>query len=241
MLYDVGKLDAFYSGTRGKMVSKLLRKELRKLWSPSNTASNLVVGFPIGFFPIEVICPVLMPTEIGGMPLEYDHSVYSALFDSKSWPLESDSVDYILITHALEFISDQNSFLMEAKRVLKSAGNLIIMVPHRGGLWSRAETTPFGHGTPFSKGQIFNLLKNIGLSPEKCTRSLFLPPFSEKLPGALSDQIEIIGEHLLQHLGGVLIVEATKMVYAEPKKNRAKHRKPLFAPVKSQPAYSIPE
>ncbi len=241
MLYDVGKIDAFYGDARGQMVSKLLCKELRKLWIPSNSASNLLVGFPFGFFPVDVSCPILMPTEIGGMPLEHEHSVYSALIDSKSWPLESDSIDYILITHALEFILDQNSFLMEAKRVLKSAGNLILIVPHRGGLWSRSETTPFGNGTPFSKSQIFNLLKNTGLSPKKCIRSLFLPPFAEKLPGAISDQIEFIGEHLLQLLGGVLIVEATKMVYAEPKKNRVKQKKPLFVPVKSQSAYSIPE
>ena len=103
------------------------------------------------------------------MPLEYGNSVYSALIDSKSWPLESDTVDYIFITHALEFIPDQQNFLLEAKRVLKSAGKLILMVPHRGGLWSKADATPFGHGTPFSKGQIFKILKNSGLSPEKCS------------------------------------------------------------------------
>ena len=239
MLYDVGKMDAFYNGTLGQMVSKSLSNELSKLWSPTNTTSNIVVGFPLDFFPSDVICPVLMPTEIGRMPLEYENSVYSVLIDSKSWPLESDTVDYIFITHALEFIPDQQNFLLEAKRVLKSAGKLILMVPHRGGLWSKADATPFGHGTPFSKGQIFKILKNSGLSPEKCIRSLFLPPFADKLPKALSDQIEIIGEHLLQLLGGVLIVEATKMVYAEPRKNRATQKKSSFAPIKSHSAYSI--
>ncbi len=89
--------------------------------------------------------------------------------------------------------------------------------------------------------QIFKLLKNTGLNPEKCTRSLFLPPFADKLPEAVSNQIEIVGEHLLQLLGGVLIVEATKMVYAEPKKNRATTKARLFAPVISQSAYSSSE
>ena len=68
---------------------------------------------------------------------------------------------------------------------------------------------------------------------------MFLPPFADKLPKALSDQIEIIGEHLLQLLGGVLIVEATKMVYAEPRKNRVAQKKSSFAPIKSHSAYSI--
>ena len=238
MLYDVGKINAFYKHSHGQMVAKLLREDLSNIWEPSKTTSNLAIGFPFYFFPEDIICPVLMPVEIGGIAWAHNQEIYTAIIDSNSWPLESDSIDCIFISHALEFIPDHHSFLMEAGRVLKSAGKLILMVPHRRGLWLRTETTPFGHGTPFSKGQIFRLLKNTGLNPEKCTSSLFLPPFAYKLPEALSNQIEIVGEHLLQLLGGVLIVEATKMVYAEPKKNRAKTKARLFAPVKSQSAYS---
>ncbi len=241
MLYDVGKIDAFYNSTRGQMVARLLNKELSKIWTPSNKTSNLVVGFPSIFPERSAMFPVLMPSEIGGMPWESENAVYSALIDSTSWPLESDSVDYVLMTHALEFIIDKNGFLLEASRVLRSAGKLIMIVPHRGGLWSRAETTPFGHGTPFSKRQIFSLLKNTGLNPEKCTRSLFLPPFVDKLPRVFSNQVEIFGERLLPLLGGVLIVEANKLVYAEPNKNRVAAKKRLFASVKSQSAYSVEE
>jgi len=241
MLYDVGKIDAFYNSTRGQMVARLLKKELLKIWTPSNKTSNLVVGFPSIFPERSAMFPVLMPSEIGGMPWESENVVYSALIDSTSWPLESDSVDYVLMTHALEFIIDKNGFLLEASRVLRSAGKLIMIVPHRGGLWSRAETTPFGHGTPFSKRQIFSLLKNTGLNPEKCTRSLFLPPFVDKLPRVFSNQVEVFGERLLPLLGGVLIVEANKLVYAEPNKNRVAAKKRLFASVKSQSAYSVEE
>ena len=241
MLYDVGKIDAFYNSTRGQMVARLLNKELSKIWTPSNKTSNLVVGFPSIFPERSAMFPVLMPSEIGGMPWESENVVYSALIDSTSWPLESDSVDYVLITHALEFILDKNGFLLEASRVLRSAGKLIMIVPHRGGLWSRAETTPFGHGTPFSKRQIIALLKNTGLNPEKCIRSLFLPPFVDKLPRVFCNQVEVFGERFLPLLGGVLIVEANKLVYAEPNKNRVAAKKRLFASVKSQSAYSVEE
>ena len=241
MLYDVSKINTFYNHSHGQIVAKLLREDLSNIWEPSKTTSNLAVGFPFYFFPEDIICPVLMPVEIGGIAWAHNQEIYTAIIDSNSWPLESDSIDCIFISHALEFIPDHHSFLMEAGRVLKSAGKLILLVPHRRGLWLRTETTPFGHGTPFSKGQIFRLLKNTGLNPEKCTSSLFLPPFAYKLPEALSNKIEVVGEHLLQLLGGVLIVEATKMVYAEPKKNRAKTKARLFAPVKSQSAYSSSE
>ena len=98
MLYDVGKIDAFYNGARGQMVAKLLREDLSNIWDPSKTASNLAVGFPFYFFPEGMICPVLMPAEIGGMAWAYEQEIYTAIIDSKSWPLESDSIDCILIT-----------------------------------------------------------------------------------------------------------------------------------------------
>ena len=113
MLYDVGKIHAFYNGARGQMVAKLLREDLSNIWDTAKTASNLAVGFPFYFFPEGIICPVLMPTEIGGMAWAYEQEIYTAIIDSKSWPLESDSIDCILISHALEFIPDHHSFLME--------------------------------------------------------------------------------------------------------------------------------
>ena len=85
---------------------------------------------------------------------------------------------------------------------------------------------------------MFGLLKNCGLQQEKCTRSLSLPPFADKLPDAVSNKLEKVGEHLFQLLGGVLIVEATKMVYAEPKISRVKIKAGF---IKSQSAFSSSE
>ena len=42
-------------------------------------------------------------------------------------------------------------------------------------------------------------------------------------------------------LGGVLIVQANKLVYAEPNKNRVAKKKRLFVSVKGQSAYSVEE
>jgi len=70
---------------------------------------------------------------------------------------------------------------------------------------------------------------------------LFLPPFVDKLPRVFSKQVEIFGERLLPLLGGVLIVEANKLVYAEPNKNRLATKKRLFVSVKGQSAYSVEE
>ena len=110
MLYDVGKINTFYNHSHGQIVAKLLREELSNIWEPSKTTSNLAVGFPFYFFPEDIICPVLMPVEIGGIAWAHNQEIYTAIIDSNSWPLESDSIDCIFISNDLEFITDHHSF-----------------------------------------------------------------------------------------------------------------------------------
>ena len=217
MLYDVGKIDAFYNSTRGQMVARLLNKELLKIWTPSNKTSNLEDGFPSIFPERSAMFPVLMPSEIGGMPWESEDVVYSALIDSTSWPLQK-----------LRF-------------VLANIFFLYLLPKHHHYLTLRFCKVLWKYLSERKDRQIFSLLKNTGLNPEKCTRSLFLPPFVDKLPRVFSNQVEVFGERLLPLFGGVLIVEANKLVYAEPNKNRVAPKKRLFASVKSQSAYSVEE
>ena len=44
--------------------------------------------------------------------------------------------------------------LREIWRVMASGGQLLAVVPNRRGLWARMDTTPFGHGRPYSRSQI---------------------------------------------------------------------------------------
>ena len=39
-----------------------------------------------------------------------------------------------------------------------AGGRLLIVVPNRRGVWARSDTTPFGHGRPYSRSQITHLL-----------------------------------------------------------------------------------
>ena len=53
--------------------------------------------------------------------------------------------------------------------------------PNRRGLWARVDSTPFGHGTPFSRSQLAKLLKEALFSPEEWQHALYMPPFGWRI------------------------------------------------------------
>ena len=50
-------------------------------------------------------------------------------FDGGRWPVENDSVDFLLATETLEHVLEPEEFLAEARRVLRPAGRILITVP----------------------------------------------------------------------------------------------------------------
>ncbi len=87
------------------------------------------------------------------------------------------------------------------------AGRIILTAAARGGLWARAESTPFGHGRPFTRGQLERLVREAGLEPTAWSRALYMPPWTPLLP--LADGFEQIGRHVFPGAAGVIMLEAT--------------------------------
>lgn len=55
------------------------------------------------------------------------------LIQGYSWPLESNSVDFIICDNVIEHIPNPDQFFLEIRRVLKSGGYLCIRTPNRWG------------------------------------------------------------------------------------------------------------
>ncbi len=129
-------------------------------------------------------------------------------------PLPDSSFDRILVVHCLEHAAASSQLLREVWRVLTPEGRLMVIVPNRRGLWARAESTPFGHGRPFSRRQVETLLRQALFVTEGVSPALFAPPLSWRpvLTGAIG--LERLGAYLWPMFSGILIVEATKQVYA---------------------------
>ncbi len=64
----------------------------------------------------------------------------------------------------------------EMWRVLSPGGRIIVIAPSRSGVWAQMDTTPFGHGQPFSRGQIMNLMRSALFTPVHWGEALYVPP-----------------------------------------------------------------
>ena len=122
--------------------------------------------------------------------------------------------------------------LREVWRVLAPSGRVIAVIPNRRGVWTRTDNTPFGHGRPYSRSQITQLLRQTWFTPTAWGEALFMPPFAGGwfLRSALA--WERVGAALSLPLAGVHIVEATKQVYrAIPAKRERTRLIPALKPV----------
>jgi len=89
-----------------------------------------------------------------------------------------------------------------------------VVVPNRRGLWARLEHVPFGHGRPYTSRQLCQLLKTHGFVPKRTYRTVCLPPLYNRAMMRFAKTIEQLGQRWWPALGGVLLVEAEKKLYA---------------------------
>ena len=82
----------------------------------------------------------------------------------------------------------------------------------RGGLWARAESTPFGHGRPFTRRQMERLVREAGLEPTAWSATLFAPPWPPLFP--LADGWDQVARRLAPGSAGVILLEAGRRAYA---------------------------
>ncbi len=71
----------------------------------------------------------------------------SAVAEMHRLPVESDSLDAVLLPHTLDYTDRQHAILREVDRVLRSNGHLVILGFKPGGLWGLRRLVP-GAGLP---------------------------------------------------------------------------------------------
>lgn len=217
-------LQDFYSSMLGRVALRLLRPRLKRLWSDVHGQRLLGVGYATPFlrpFAAEAErVAALMPARQGAVFWSsYDGAIGEqhgqvCLCEEDSWPIETSSVDRIMVVHGAPSVESLDSVLRESWRVLTGQGRLLLIVPNRAGVWARFDNSPFGQGTPFSMGQIRQHLRDYLFVPETSERALFVPPTSSRLVLTAAPLFEKIGAKLFNAFGGVNIVSASKQVYA---------------------------
>jgi SAM-dependent methyltransferase len=227
MAIDVTELKAFYAGPLGSVVRRLLAHEIRAVWPDERGRRLAGLGFATPFLQLfrEEAERVLafMPATQGVIPWPESGPQLAALVDPIELPLPDACLDRLLLIHALDVDEGPRALLREAWRVLAPQGRLLVVAPNRRGLWARAESTPFGQGQPFSRAQLRRLLEETFFDPVTTTEALHLPPHVERIGLRSAFAWERVGRTLWPAFAGVILVEASKRLYAPV--SPARHRR----------------
>jgi SAM-dependent methyltransferase len=239
MHVDVRELREFYARPLGVVVRRLLVTRIRARWS--NVRGEVVIGLGfatpfLGAFRGEAaVLGALMPVGQGVLAWPPGGPYQSAGVDEDALPLPDASVDKIIAVHGIEGADNVRAMLREIWRVLRPEGLLLLIVPNRRGAWARRDSTPFGQGRPYSRGQLERLLKNSMLGPVEWMPSLYLPPIESGVLMRNAVGIERLGSRLWPAFAGVVMVEARKeMIAPVGKAERASVRE--FGPFRTAPA-----
>lgn len=236
MHLDAIDLKDFYAGRLGLMVRRLLRHRIRARWGNVRGLRIFGLGYTTPYlaeFRSEARnFGALMPAPLGALPWPDHGRSLTALVDETELPLDDESADRVLLVHMLEGSERSRALLREIWRVLSPNGRVLIVVPNRRGLWARVDTTPFGHGSPFSRSQLTKLLKDSMFQPESWHYALYAPPFDWRVLTRWPVFWERLGLVLWPTFSGVIMVEATKQVYAAmPVRETAQRTRRRIMPV----------
>ncbi|TCT05579.1 class I SAM-dependent methyltransferase [Aquabacter spiritensis] len=217
MFLDVVDLRSFYAQPLGVVTRRLLSRAIRSRLPDVRDLSLLGIGYAtpyLGVFREEAErCVALMPAAQGVVRWPSSGPTLAALADEGALPLPTSCIDRVIAVHLLEMTPDAAGMLREIWRVLSPGGRLLAVVPNRRGVWARLDTTPFGNGRPFSRGQVVRLLREALFTPVGWHEALYFPPVSSRWLLNTATAWERAGGSLSLPFGGVLVVEATKQLY----------------------------
>lgn len=215
---DVVSLRQFYTTPLGEAARVLVSRCIQSLWPEAGRDTLLGIGYPTPYMDahLQAGAPALvcMPAAQGAVywPPARDNLVFLA--QESQLPLPTDSINRIILIHSIEH-SDHLSWMMhEIWRVLTPGGRVLAIVPNRLSFWSRSPRSPFGYGRPFSTAQLRTLLAQHQFTLMRNRTALFTPPLYWRWLWRISGKIETAGRFLCRPLGGVLLLEAEKQLYA---------------------------
>ena len=234
MRRDVLELRQFYASDLGRAARAMVERKLVEAWGDAHGLDLLAMGYATPF-----VAPFQATARrvVAAMPAQQGVEVWPAegrnlatLTPEDSLPFTNALFDRILMVHGLEESADPVGLLREVWRVLAPSGRAIVTVASRNGLWANTEKTPFGHGRPYSRSQLSELLRDAELEPSGWTRALYLPPVGWMAGWA--EGFEQAGSRLWPGFAGLLLMEAVKQTFAvKPKAARVAVRaRPVLLP-----------
>jgi len=234
MASDVIDLRDFYRTGLGRVARRMIRRAVRRMWPDVAGMRLLGIGYPAPFLTVLAADTertlALMPASLGVLAWPGAGRNLATLADEGELPFADYSIDRILLIHALESSERAGPMLKEVWRVLAGGGRLLVVAPNRRGIWARLDRTPFGSGRPYTMSQLSQLLRDELFTPVGTGTALFMPPSRGRMMLRSAPAWERIGARWFPTFAGVVLVEATKQIYAKPAAARAPRRRLAYTP-----------
>jgi SAM-dependent methyltransferase len=235
MWNDAIDLRDFYRTSLGQIAQRTIRNRIRATWDNVSGLNVLGFGYATPYllpFREEAQRVVAaMPAQQGVLHWPADGPGSVTLCDETEIPLPDVSIDRVLMVHGLECSEQLRPMLREIWRVLADGGRLLAVVPNRRGIWARLDRTPFGHGYPYTPGQLNRLLRDTLFQPLRVQSALFVPPSRSRMVMASALAWENIGMRWFPTFSGVLMIEAGKEIYAATPEPAGKRRRRRYVQV----------
>ena len=218
MREGIHTLDGFYATPTGLVAARLLRDRLRAFWPSLPGQCVLGLGYASPFLRLwrteAARCVTLVPPHLPPWRWPRKAPSRTAVAEEDALPFPDLCFDRVLLVHGLETADNARRLLREVWRVLKDDGRLLVVAPNRLGVWAQLERTPFGHGQPYSPGQLEGLLRRQMFRAERRGAALFVPPFRTRLLLRGAEGWERFGRRAFPRFAGLTLLEAGKDMFA---------------------------
>jgi SAM-dependent methyltransferase len=216
---EVHGLGRFYASPTGALTARLLRERLRALWPALPRESVLGLGYASPFLRLwraeATRCVALVPQHLPRWRWPRSAQSCTAVAEEEALPFPDLMFDRILLVHGLEHAESTRRLLREAWRVLRDDGRILVVAPNRLGLWAHLDRTPFGHGHPYSPGQLEALLTRQMFAVERRDSALYVPPVQARPLLRLAPAWDRFGRWIAPTaVAGVTLLEARKDAFA---------------------------
>lgn len=147
----------------------------------------------------------------------YEAGQSDVVADNEALPLQSESVDAVLIHHALDYSPDNHRLLREAARVLMPGGKLLIIGFNPLSSWGLRKLCRWRNVAPWharyiTSSRVQDWLKLLEFSIDKVEHGAYLLPFTHNQVVGTASRFEGLGQKFNAPMGAIYLIVACKQV-----------------------------